>query len=376
MKYSLLLLLLPFTMWQCKSAAEKNDAAAVKGYQITVTVKAPKTDAYIYLSKMKDSAPQVLDSIKANAEGIAVLKGTLKTPGYYLLNVYGQRETMIILDNDTMEVYMDNTAAEGDLRVTGSKLMDQYNQVNLYNKEYQDVLNTTRIQYESLQRNNGQPDELKALELRNNNYLIETQNKIKSFLRTQKPASIVTLVAATSLDVNKDFGFLDSAIRDLKQTYPDNDDIISFAEYIGKYSSIRPGAMAPAIIQQTPEGKEFNLTSLKGKYVLIDFWASWCGPCRRANPDLVKTYAKFKGKNFEILGVSLDKDAKEWKAAIKKDNLTWPQVSDLKYWDNAAARTYQVESIPSSFLVGPDGKIIARDLNHSELEDYLLKVLK
>jgi peroxiredoxin len=254
--------------------------------------------------------------------------------------------------------------------------MDQYNQVNLYNKEYQDVLNTTRIQYESLQRNNGQPDELKALELRNNNYLIETQNKIKSFLRTQKPASIVTLVAATSLDVNKDFGFLDSAIRDLKQTYPDNDDIISFAEYIGKYSSIRPGAMAPAIIQQTPEGKEFNLTSLKGKYVLIDFWASWCGPCRRANPDLVKTYAKFKGKNFEILGVSLDKDAKEWKAAIKKDNLTWPQVSDLKYWDNAAARTYQVESIPSSFLVGPDGKIIARDLNRSELEDYLLKVLK
>jgi peroxiredoxin len=169
---------------------------------------------------------------------------------------------------------------------------------------------------------------------------------------------------------------LDSAIRDLKQTYPDNDDIISFAEYIGKFGSLRPGAEAPAIEQNTPDGKKLSLASLKGKYVLIDFWASWCGPCRRANPDLVATYAKFKGKKFEILGVSLDKDAAEWKAAIKADKLTWPQVSDLMYWNNAAARTYQVESIPSSFLVGPDGKIIARDLSHTELEDYLTKTLK
>jgi thiol-disulfide isomerase/thioredoxin len=378
MKYSLLLLALPFILMQCKSVNEKKveTSSNVKGYQIKVSVKAPNPDGFIYLSKIKDQRPQVLDSTRIDGNGIATFTGNLKTPGYYLLNVYGQREALIILDNDSMEVYMDNTSENGDLRITGSKLMDQYNQIQAYNKEYEAVLNTTRVQYESLQRNNAQPEELKALETRNNNYLIETQSKIKAFLRAQKPATIVTLYAATALDVNKDFNFLDSAIRDLKQTYPDNDDIISFAEYIGKFGSLRPGAEAPAIEQNTPEGGKLSLASLKGKYVLIDFWASWCGPCRRANPDLVATYAKFKGKKFEILGVSLDKDAAEWKAAIKADKLTWPQVSDLMYWNNAAARTYQVESIPSSFLVGPDGKIIARDLSHTELEEYLTKTLK
>ena len=378
MKYSLLLLALPFILMQCKSVNEKKveTSSNVKGYQIKVSVKAPNPDGFIYLSKIKDQRPQVLDSTRIDGNGIATFTGNLKTPGYYLLNVYGQREALIILDNDSMEVYMDNTSENGDLRITGSKLMDQYNQIQAYNKEYEAVLNTTRVQYESLQRNNAQPEELKALETRNNNYLIETQSKIKAFLRAQKPATIVTLYAATALDVNKDFNFLDSAIRDLKQTYPDNDDIISFAEYIGKFGSLRPGAEAPAIEQNTPDGKKLSLASLKGKYVLIDFWASWCGPCRRAYPDLVATYAKFKGKKFEILGVSLDKDAAEWKAAIKADKLTWPQVSDLMYWNNAAARTYQVESIPSSFLVGPDGKIIARDLSHTELEEYLTKTLK
>jgi len=377
MRYSLLLLVLPFILMQCKSVNEKKvETSNVKGYQIKISVKAPNPDGFIYLSKIKDQRPQVLDSAKINAEGIATISGNLKTPGYYLLNVYGQREALIILDNDSMEVYMDNTSEDGELRITGSKLMDQYNQVQLYNKEYEAVLSTTKLQYESLKRNNAQPDELKALENRNNYFLIETQNKIKTFLRAQKPATIVTLYAANALDVNKDFNFLDSAIRDLKQTYPDNDDIISFAEFIGKFGSLRPGADAPGIEQQTPEGNKLSLASLKGKYVLIDFWASWCGPCRRANPDLVATYAKFKGKKFEILGVSLDKDGAEWKAAIKADKLTWPQVSDLMYWNNAAARTYQVESIPSSFLVGPDGKIIARDLTHTELEDYLAKTLK
>ncbi|MFY8033938.1 MAG: redoxin domain-containing protein, partial [Flexibacteraceae bacterium] len=304
---------------QCKSVNEKKVETTnnVKGYQIKVSVKAPNPDGFIYLSKIKDQRPQVLDSTRIDGNGVATFTGNLKTPGYYLINVYGQREALLILDNDSMEVYMDNTSENGELRITGSKLMDQYNQIQAYNKEYEAVLNTTRVQYESLQRNNAQPEELKALETRNNNYLIETQSKIKAFLRAQKPATIVTLYAATALDVNKDFNFLDSAIRDLKQTYPDNDDIISFAEYIGKFGSLRPGAEAPAIEQNTPDGKKLSLASLKGKYVLIDFWASWCGPCRRANPDLVATYAKFKGKKFEILGVSLDKDGAEWKAAIK-----------------------------------------------------------
>lgn len=136
------------------------------------------------------------------------------------------------------------------------------------------------------------------------------------------------------------------------------------------------GVAAPEIVSTTPEGKQVKLSSFRGKYVLVDFWASWCGPCRAENPNVVAAYNKYKNKNFTILGVSLDKDKAKWMEAIKKDNLTWTHVSDLKMWESVAARDYKVEAIPTNFLVDTAGKVIGRDLRGEALEAKLSSLLK
>jgi peroxiredoxin len=138
------------------------------------------------------------------------------------------------------------------------------------------------------------------------------------------------------------------------------------------------GKQAPEIALPDVNGKQVTLSSYRGKYVLVDFWASWCNPCRLENPTVVKAFKKFKDKNFTILGVSLDQpDGKDaWVAAIMKDNLTWTHVSDLKYWQSMVVPLYNIESIPFNVLVDPDGKVIAQALHGSQLEAKLSEVLK
>jgi peroxiredoxin len=141
-------------------------------------------------------------------------------------------------------------------------------------------------------------------------------------------------------------------------------------------SAPKVGDMSPDITMPDTEGKPFSLSSLRGKFVLIDFWASWCGPCRGENPNLVKAYNTFKDKNFTILGVSLDEDKKAWLEAIKKDNLTWKQISDLQQWASAAIPLYGFDAIPYNVLIDPQGKIIATSLRGQDLENKLTEILK
>lgn len=152
----------------------------------------------------------------------------------------------------------------------------------------------------------------------------------------------------------------------------DNSKIVK--DFIAKTENVKNlaiGGLAPEINLKNPEGEYVKLSSLRGNYVLIDFWAAWCGPCRRENPNVVKLYEKYNSKGFEIYGVSLDRDRTSWLKAIEKDKLTWTQVSDLKFWQSEGARAYNVSAIPHTVLLDKEGKIIATNLRGSSLEKKL-----
>ena len=152
---------------------------------------------------------------------------------------------------------------------------------------------------------------------------------------------------------------------------------VSLKKNIDAFMAVRIGAEAPLFTSPDTAGNAINLKDFRGKYVLLDFWASWCGPCREENPNVVKAYAQFKDKNFTVLGVSLDQKNKHdaWVKAINDDGLIWNHVSDLKYWDNAVAKLYAIRSIPQNFLIDPKGKIVGANLRGEELFKKLQELI-
>jgi peroxiredoxin len=151
-----------------------------------------------------------------------------------------------------------------------------------------------------------------------------------------------------------------------------------YGEMLAGLKSSAHGSLAPAFTQQTPDGKSVSLADYRGKYVLVDFWASWCGPCRQENPAVLKAYEAFKGRNFEVLGVSLDEEKTRaaWVKAIADDHMPWTQVSDLRGFDGTVAQQYGVKSIPQNFLIDPSGKIVASNLRGEELMTTLAQFIK
>ena len=175
-----------------------------------------------------------------------------------------------------------------------------------------------------------------------------------------------------------DVADLDPLMPQIPAAYDNDEAIVKIKNNVEKMKATAVGQKFTDFEMQTPEGKTVKLSDYvgKGKVVLVDFWASWCGPCRREMPNLVEAYAKYKNKNFEIVGVSLDQSADAWKEAIKKLNITWPQMSDLKYWNCEGAQLYAVSSIPHTVLIDGEGTILARGLHGDELQEKIAEAVK
>ncbi len=211
----------------------------------------------------------------------------------------------------------------------------------------------------------------------------EKQSNFQRYILRYLDTTSNAVMALFSLGYTRDIEpeKIEKTVGGLMKRFPTNQSIASVVAQYNQMiaqSKSKPheGGMAPEITMADTSGKPFSLSMLRGKYVLVDFWASWCGPCRGENPNVVKAYNQFKDKNFTVLGVSLDKDKAEWIKAIGEDKLDWYHISDLKYWNSAAVALYGFDGIPYNVLVDPQGKIIGTNLRGSDLEIKLGEMIK
>ncbi len=333
------------------------------------------------LANVKDSSSIVLIDGVSNKElsagkfiaGSFNLKAELPYPNLMVLSIDGVPQKLpIFVGNENVTIEGDVQNMPG-IKVTGSVNHDVYNvyMAALNPKMMPYVMNMQAI---SQEKNTTKKDSLNKLAQAQSKEII-TSFKTLSKANSSSPVTTLMLLQFSNIfpEVKDNLVTIYEGLEGPAKKGP-------FAEFIDKTIASSAfgqiGSTLPDFTQNDPNGKPFTLSSLRGKYVLVDFWASWCGPCRAENPNVVKAYNKYKSKNFTVLGVSLDQDKAKWLEAIKKDGLAWNHVSDLKYWNNAVAAQFGIQSIPASFLIDGNGKIVARDLRGADLDKFLAANLK
>ncbi|MBP1676136.1 MAG: alkyl hydroperoxide reductase/Thiol specific antioxidant/Mal allergen [Bacteroidetes bacterium] len=267
-----------------------------------------------------------------------------------------------------------------DASITGTAINNEYKTLKSSLKPANSALTAVLTEYRTASKEKQQSEAFEAEIDKKYEAALAEINKIQTEFIKTNPNSIISLDVIKSLIGSGpvDVQVIEPLFNGLSQSVQNSESGVAFAAELNKNKKIAIGAIAPDFAQTDVQGKMVKLSDFKGKYVLIDFWASWCGPCRRENPNVVKAFNQYKDKNFTILGVSLDAEKQKdaWIKAIADDQLTWTQVSDLKGWDNEVGKLYMVRSIPQNFLIDPNGKIVARNLRGEDLEKKLAELIK
>lgn len=308
--------------------------------------------------------------------------------GFYRLRI-DNTFWIVLLDNNTYTFSADINNAIS-YKITGTPAAIEMQEAIKYNAENQMALQQLNEEFYAKQNAGAPTDSLQlfAMMIQGKGQAFENtlKDKIKaakdpmvalyytSFLPMNKyPAENLQMIERMEKEIPKS-----AYTAEMRSAYTQIEQQVKAAELAAKSTAATAvGAVAPDLEFESPDGKKIKLSSLRGKVVLIDFWASWCGPCRRENPAVVAAYNKFKDKGFDIYSVSLDQDKGRWVGAIAQDGLVWnSHVSDLKGWQSAASAIYGVQSIPAQFLLDKEGKIIAKNLRGEELSNKLAEILK
>lgn len=348
----------------------------------------------LFLSEYTETGPLTVDSVVLKENGEFKLTGNTSYPKFYMLRIGPNEYFTVLLDSaKVLSVEADAKDFVNSYKVTGSDDMDLINQLN-------ERLTVTHTKIDSLgqiyQANEGQDgfDAIKGeIDAAFEKIVEEQRNYSKKFV-DENTGSFASMLALSQqivpqvpvFNISGDFGYFEKVDSALFRLYPQSEDVLKLHDFIVRMKSQTSanvkvgnygvGDVVPDISLESPEGKVVNLYSLRGKYVLLDFWAGWCRPCRAENPNLVENFNKFKDKGFTIFQVSLDKEKDFWMEAIEKDGLSnWNHVSDLKFWQSEAARAYNISSIPANFLLDPEGKVLAVNLRGPALGMKLAQVL-
>jgi len=343
---------------------------------------------YAYLLEVpsgKDQQPFVLDSVKLSGNnGHFSLTANTKNQELHEI-VFGNNAIAVPLINDAPEVKINVDLGKRDdfYEVDGSEGSRQLKDlINFFGRKNYEM-ERSMMQLDSLKSTHAPDSMLLAATTQKNNAIQELNTYLRQFINTNSNPTLCALVLGwSSRSFSKEE--FEAALGNLVRKYPDNPTLQSvkqdYEQQLAQMSksgdSSWVGKPAPELTLPDVNGRPVSIASFKGKYVLVDFWASWCGPCRAENPNVVQAYNEYKNKNFAILGISLDKEKDAWLEAIKSDNLGWTHVSDLKYWQSKAAEVFQISGIPFNVLVDPQGKIVAQGLRGSDLENKLKEVLK
>ncbi|MEX1191945.1 MAG: TlpA disulfide reductase family protein [Brumimicrobium sp.] len=321
----------------------------------------------------KGNDNKTIATIDVDEEGVFKSKVEFSENDYYLLKLPDDQQINLIIEGqDEVKVYGDGDNLFTHSNIIGSESSTLLNEFLRYNTTYKAKLDSAN-QY--LKAN---PDKQKEVNEKFKPVFQEYQAKRQRFIQ-QNPESPALVAVLSSFDLEKEFELYEKVVKGLESGFGESPTVQNIVqeyennkEKLAASQPLSPGSEVEDIEMPNPEGDTMKLSDYKGKVVLIDFWASWCGPCRKENPNVVKLYEKYKDDGFEVFSVSLDKDKDRWVNAIEQDNLKWEaHVSDLKYWNSAAAKKYNVSSIPYTVLIDEEGKVINTRLRGPQLEAAL-----